>query len=124
MILIGTKTKRPEPPPDETVIYETHVKGLTQRHPEVPEQLRGTYAGLAHPAITGYLVDLGITAVELLPVHQFVQDSTCKRRDYVTTGDITASVSSVPTGTTAARGRVADKSTSSNQWSRRYTVSV
>ena len=41
----------------------------------MPEQLRGTYAGLAHPAITGYLVDLGITAVELLPVHQFVQDS-------------------------------------------------
>ena len=65
----------PRTPLDETVIYETHVKGLTQRHPEVPEQLRGTYAGLAHPAITGYLVDLGITAVELLPVHQFVQDS-------------------------------------------------
>jgi isoamylase len=60
---------------DETVIYETHVKGLTQRHPEVPPQARGTYAGLAHPAITGYLTDLGITAVELLPVHQFVQDS-------------------------------------------------
>ncbi len=62
-------------PLEETIIYETHVKGLTVRHPEVPEQIRGTYAGLAHPAITGYLTDLGITAVELLPVHQFVHDS-------------------------------------------------
>jgi glycogen operon protein len=62
-------------PLDETVIYETHVKGLTKRHPDVPQGLRGTYAGLAHPAVTGYLTDLGITAVELLPVHQFVQDS-------------------------------------------------
>jgi isoamylase len=59
----------------ESVIYETHVKGLTQRHPDVPEAIRGTYAGLAHPAVTGYLTELGITAVELLPVHQFVQDS-------------------------------------------------
>ena len=59
----------------ETVVYETHVKGLTKRHPDVPEEIRGTYAGLAHPAVTGYLTDLGITAVELLPVHQFVQDS-------------------------------------------------
>ena len=70
----------PRTPLDETVIYETHVKGLTQRHPEVPERLRGTFAGLAHPAITGYLVDLGITAVELLPVHQFVQDSHLQER--------------------------------------------
>jgi glycogen operon protein len=66
---------RPSFPWDETVIYETHVKGITQRHPDVPEELRGTYAGLAHPVITGYLNDLGITSVELLPVHQFVQDS-------------------------------------------------
>ncbi|HMK96731.1 MAG TPA: alpha-amylase family glycosyl hydrolase, partial [Acidimicrobiales bacterium] len=64
----------PNVPLDESVIYEAHVKGLTQRHPDVPPQLRGTYAGLAHPAITGYLTDLGITAVELLPVHQFVHD--------------------------------------------------
>jgi len=65
----------PSIPLDETVIYETHVKGLTQCHPDVPEDLRGTYAGLAHPAVLGYLTDLGITAVELLPVHQFVQDA-------------------------------------------------
>jgi isoamylase len=61
-------------PLDETVIYETHVKGLTQRHPDVPEAIRGTYAGLAHPAVTDYLGELGVTAVELLPVHQFVHD--------------------------------------------------
>jgi glycogen operon protein len=61
-------------PLDETVIYETHVKGFTQRHPDVPEAVRGTYAGLADPVITNYLGELGVTAVELLPVHQFVHD--------------------------------------------------
>jgi isoamylase len=65
----------PSIPLDETIVYETHVKGISACHPDVPEGLRGTYAGLAHPAIIEYLVDLGITAVELLPVHQFVQDS-------------------------------------------------
>jgi glycogen operon protein len=58
----------------DTIIYETHVKGLTMRHPEVPENLRGTFAGLAHPAVTDYLRRLGVTAVELLPAHQFVAD--------------------------------------------------
>ena len=62
-------------PLDETVIYEVHVKGMTQTHPDVPAPLRGTYAGLAHASVTGYLTDLGVTAVELLPVHQFLQDS-------------------------------------------------
>jgi glycogen operon protein len=61
-------------PLHETVIYEVHVKGFTKRLMEVPEQLRGTYAGLAHPAAINYLNELGITAVELLPVHQFVHD--------------------------------------------------
>jgi isoamylase len=59
----------------ETIIYETHVKGFTKLHPDIPENLRGTYAGLAHPAAVKHLTDLGVTAVELLPVHQFVQDS-------------------------------------------------
>ena len=63
-------------PYNETVIYEAHVKGLTQLHPDVPEELRGTYAGLAHPAITDHLTRLGVTAIELMPVHQFVQDNT------------------------------------------------
>jgi glycogen operon protein len=59
----------------DTVIYETHVKGSTIRHPDVPEEIRGTYAGLSHPAFVDHLKNLGVTAVELLPVHQFVHDS-------------------------------------------------
>ena len=66
--------RRPELPMHQTVIYEAHVKGLTEQHPDVPEKLRGTYAGLAHPAIIEYLKNLGITAIELMPVHHFVQD--------------------------------------------------
>jgi isoamylase len=58
----------------ESVIYEVHVKGFTARHPEVPEELRGTYAGLASPAAIGHLKSLGVTAVELLPVHESVDD--------------------------------------------------
>lgn len=68
--------RRPEHAYNETLIYEAHVKGLTQLHPEVPEEIRGTYAGIAHPAVTDHLTRLGVTAIELMPVHQFVQDST------------------------------------------------
>ncbi|WP_291080106.1 glycogen debranching protein GlgX [Dietzia sp. UBA5065] len=57
-----------------TVIYEAHVKGMTAQHPEVPAEMRGTYAGLCHPAIIEHLTDLGVTAIELMPVHQFMQD--------------------------------------------------
>ncbi|WP_337062687.1 glycogen debranching protein GlgX [Kineococcus sp. G2] len=59
----------------ESVIYEAHVKGLTQLHPDIPEEIRGTYAGMAHPAMIEHLTSLGVTAVELMPVHQFVQDT-------------------------------------------------
>jgi isoamylase len=59
----------------ETIIYETHVKGFTRRHPDVPEALRGTYAGLASPAAIDYLTGLGVTAVELLPVHHIADES-------------------------------------------------
>jgi isoamylase len=65
---------RPRVPWSQTVVYELHVKGFTRLHPEVPEPLRGTYAGLAHPAVVGYLRDLGVTSVELLPVHHFVSE--------------------------------------------------
>ena len=58
----------------DTVIYETHVKGATARHPDVDPQLRGTYAGLGHPAFVEHLVRLGVTTVELLPVHQFIHE--------------------------------------------------
>jgi len=64
----------PRVPLHGTVIYETHVKGLTMRHPGVPEHERGTYAGLAHPVVINYLKGLGVTSVELLPVHQFIDD--------------------------------------------------
>ena len=67
--------RRPDRPLHEWVIYELHVKGFTATHPGIPEGLRGTYAGLAHPAAIEHLVDLGVTTVELLPVHQFVHDS-------------------------------------------------
>jgi isoamylase len=64
----------PRTPLHKTVIYEAHVRGLTMRHPEVPAGLRGTYAGLAHPAIVKYLQELGVTAIELMPIHAFIDD--------------------------------------------------
>ncbi len=63
-------------PYNDSVIYEAHVKGLTAMHPEVPQSQKGTYAGVAHPAVIDHLTRLGVTALELMPVHQFVQDST------------------------------------------------
>ncbi|MEC3997716.1 glycogen debranching protein GlgX [Actinacidiphila sp. DG2A-62] len=58
----------------KTVIYEAHVKGLTMTHPGLPEEIRGTYAALAHPSVISHLVELGVTTLELMPVHQFVRD--------------------------------------------------
>ncbi|MGY1616828.1 glycogen debranching protein GlgX [Geodermatophilus sp. SYSU D00691] len=66
----------PRIPYHKSVIYEAHVKGLTMTHPRIPEEIRGTYSAVAHPAIIEHLQDLGITAIELMPVHQFVQDDT------------------------------------------------
>ncbi|MEX5268244.1 glycogen debranching protein GlgX [Kocuria sp. CPCC 204721] len=66
---------RPRPAWRETVIYEAHVKGLTMLHPGIPHELRGTYAGLAHPVMLEYLRSLGITAVELLPVHAHLDEA-------------------------------------------------
>ena len=65
----------PRTPWKDTVVYELHVKGFTRQHPDVPEEIRGTYAGLASEAAIQHLMDLGVTAVELLPVHGFVQDA-------------------------------------------------
>lgn len=73
----------PTPPPvplaspvplDQMIVYETHLKGYTRQHPAVPEHLRGTYAGMAYPAVIEHLVDLGINAVEFLPLHHFVSE--------------------------------------------------
>jgi glycogen operon protein len=67
--------RQPRTPYNETVIYEAHVKGLTRTHPAIPEDIRGSYAAIAHPAMIEHYKRLGITAVELMPVHQFVHDS-------------------------------------------------
>ena len=67
-------------PYHETVIYEAHVRGLTMRHPDLPPEERGTYAGLAHPAVIEHLTGLGVTAVELMPVHQFVSEHALQQR--------------------------------------------
>ncbi|MEU9304999.1 glycogen debranching protein GlgX [Streptomyces sp. NPDC048269] len=71
---------RPKTPWADSVIYELHVRGFTMRHPGVPEELRGTYAGLAHPAAVDHLAKLGVTAVELLPVHQFAHEDHLLRK--------------------------------------------
>ena len=72
--------KKPDIPFYKSIIYETHVKGFTQRHPDIPEELRGTYGAIAHPATIKYLKDLGITAIELLPVHAFVTDQMLEEK--------------------------------------------
>ncbi|MEX2542328.1 MAG: glycogen debranching protein GlgX [Trueperaceae bacterium] len=72
--------ERPEIALHSSIIYEAHIRGMTMRHPEVPESLRGSYAGMATPAIIGYLKELGVSAVELLPVHQFVSDKVLEDR--------------------------------------------
>jgi len=70
----------PQRPYHETVIYEAHVKGLTKTHPALPDAIRGTYAAIGHPAIIEHLVKLGVTAIELMPVHQFAQDGHLQQR--------------------------------------------
>ena len=66
---------RRQVPWDRTIVYETHVRGYTRLHPKVPERERGTFAGLAHPEVVAYVKALGVTTVELLPVHTFINDS-------------------------------------------------
>jgi isoamylase len=73
----GDRPRRSYP---DTIIYEVHVKGFTMRHPGVPAELRGTYAGLGHEAAIGHLLDLGVTAVELLPVHESVPEAFLLQR--------------------------------------------
>ncbi|KQY59321.1 glycogen debranching protein [Aeromicrobium sp. Root495] len=70
----------PRTPYHRSVIYEAHVKGLTMQHPGVPEELRGTYAGIAHPVVIEHLQKLGVTALELLPVHQFLTDGALREK--------------------------------------------
>jgi isoamylase len=70
----------PRTPYHDTVIYEAHVRGLTINHPKIPERIRGTYAALGHPEIVDHLTGLGVTALELMPVHQFVTDHALEQR--------------------------------------------
>src|SRR5690242_16515810 len=67
--------RAPKHPYAESVIYEAHVKGMTEVHPEIPDEMRGTYAGMAHPVMIDHLTSLGVTTLELMPVHHFVNDS-------------------------------------------------
>ena len=91
------------------------------RHPGVPPELRGTYAGLAHPAAIEHLQRLGVTAVELLPVHQFVDDGFLSTAGCATTGATARSASSRRTPRYAARAGPGGRSPSSRRWSRRCT---
>ena len=103
-------------PYNETVIYEAHVKGLTELHPDIPEDLRGTYAALAHPAVIDHLERLGVTAIELMPVHQFVHDSTLVEKGlrnywgYNTLGSSLRMPTMPPPGSSVSRCR------SSSRW--------
>ncbi|WP_062345357.1 glycogen debranching protein GlgX [Herbidospora yilanensis] len=70
----------PQTPYHDTVIYEAHVRGLTIRHPGVPDRIKGSYAAIGHPAIIDHLTSLGVTAIELMPIHQFVTDHILEKR--------------------------------------------
>ena len=75
--------QKPRVPLDHTVIYEAHVSGLTKLNPDIPDDLRGTYAGLAHPSTIAYLKNLGVTTIELLPVHQHVDEQRLQQQGLV-----------------------------------------
>jgi isoamylase len=84
-VVVGNHTdwaadRKPAVPWADAVIYELHVRGFTMRHPDVPEALRGTYAGLAHPAVLEHLISLGVTTVELLPIHHHASELSLLRR--------------------------------------------
>lgn len=72
--------RQPKTPYAESFVYEAHVRGLTKLHPAIPDEIRGTYSAIAHPAIIEHLQKLGVTAIELMPVHQFVNDSVLEEK--------------------------------------------
>jgi glycogen operon protein len=114
--------KPPRVPMRQAVIYEAHVKGLTKLHPGVPEELRGTYAGIAHPAMIAYYKELGITTLELMPVHAFVDDKHRWIAGCVTIGATIPSGFSRPTCATARARRPAARSANSSRWSKICTA--
>ena len=103
-------------PLHETIVYEVHVKGFTQRHPDIPEPLRGTYAGLAHPAAIEHFTSLGVTAVELLPIHQFIHEPHLLEKDCATIGATIRLATSRRTAGIRALAIAKDRSPSSRQW--------
>ena len=106
----------------DTVIYELHVKGFTKLHDRVPEELRGTYAGLGSPAVVEYLRDLGVTAVELLPVHQFFSEPALLERGLVELLGLQHDQLLLPRRRRTARpATAASRSPSSSRWSSRCT---
>ena len=117
----GATTVRRTSPLHETVIYEAHVKGLTMRHPDVPAELRGTYAGLAHPAVIEHLRGLGVTAVELMPVHQFVHDHHLVERGLRNYWGYNSIAFFAPHNDYTPPAAAAARCTSSRRWSRRCT---
>ncbi len=70
-------------PYNKTIIYEAHVKGFTKLNPQIPEGIRGTYAAIAHPATIAYLQQMGVTAIELMPIHSFVDDHILEEKGLV-----------------------------------------
>lgn len=76
-------TQRPLIPRDRVVIYEAHLKGLTNRHPDIPAEIRGSYAALGHPAVIDHLTRLGVTSLELLPIHVFATESRLRSHGLV-----------------------------------------
>ena len=110
-------------PWQDTVIYETHVKGFTKLHPGVREDLRGTYAGLASDAAIEHLKSLGVTAVELLPdAPHRRRELPARARAHATTGATARSASSRRTRSTPRPARAASRCASSRGWSRRCTA--
>ncbi|MGB9306496.1 MAG: hypothetical protein WCB92_23295 [Mycobacterium sp.] len=109
----------------DTILYEVHVRGFTATHPGVPQELRGTYAGLAHEAALQHLVDLGVTAVELLPVHRSVPEQFLVDRGLTNYwGYNTVGFFAPQANYSAARGRDnrVERSRNSARWSTRCTA--
>ena len=101
----------------DTVIYELHVKGFTKLHNEIPEELRGTYAGLGSHTVTRYLQDLGVTAVELLPVQHYITEPDVADRGLVNYWGYNTIAFLAPESTYSAERRARrSRSPSSSRW--------
>ena len=106
----------------DSIFYEVHVKGFTKLHPDVPDAIRGSYAGLAHPAAVAHLQRLGVTAVELLPVHQFVHDAQLVERGLRNYWGYQSIGYFAPHNGYSARATTGARSTSSERWCARCTA--